>query len=280
MNQAECGPEDKGRHLDRVPGTRRLELKQVRSRASLEREVHRLSARVEELERESAEVAHENAQLADFAAFAAHEVLKPLVMTEAVSTMLQERAGHGLDLETRRDIDALMRISSRMRLLVEALLIDARQTRQPLKRQPVDLGAVLDDCIDMLGAEIRERDVHLDIDPMPIVPGNAALLGGVFGNLLSNALKYGPREGGEIHVSVVRSEAGWTFTVDSEGPVIPEGERERIFEPWERGRGERRARGIGLGLAVVRRVVERHGGQVGVASPTGTGNRFFFTLPT
>jgi signal transduction histidine kinase len=200
-------------------------------------------------------------------------------MTEAVATMIQERTAHGLDFETRHDIDALIRTSSRMRLLVEALLMDARQTRQPFKRQAVDLGVVLSECIDMLGAEIRARDVRLEIDPMPVVPGNAALLGGVFGNLLSNAMRYGPRQGGEIRVSVDRSEAGWTFAVDSPGTPIPESDRLRIFEPWERGRGERRSRGIGLGLAVVRRVVERHGGEVGVNSPTGKGNRFFFTLP-
>jgi len=62
--------------------------------------------------------------------------------------------------------------------------------------------------------------------------------------------------------------------------VIPERDRERIFEPWERGAGERRARGVGLGLALVRQVVERHGGRVGVTSQDPTANRFFFTLPS
>jgi signal transduction histidine kinase len=62
--------------------------------------------------------------------------------------------------------------------------------------------------------------------------------------------------------------------------VIPESDRQRIFEPWQRGWGERRSRGVGLGLAIVRQVVERHGGQVGVMSPNGgAANRFFFTLP-
>jgi two-component system, OmpR family, phosphate regulon sensor histidine kinase PhoR len=101
----------------------------------------------------------------------------------------------------------------------------------------------------------------------------------LFSNLLSNALKYGPRTGAEIQISVVRSEAGWTFAVQSPGPPIPEDASERIFEPWQRGPGERRARGAGLGLAIVRHIVERHGGQVGVTSPTDTSNRFFFTLP-
>lgn len=242
-------------------------------------EVTRLRAQIDQLERELEESRAQAAKLERFAAMAAHEVLKPLVMTEAFATMIAERGGHGLDLDTRRDVDTLIRISSRMRLLVEAMLMDSRPGREPLRRQAVDVSEILRDCVEMLGAEISARDVRVDVDPMPVVPGDAALLSGVFGNLLSNALQYGPREGGEIHVSAERSEAGWTFSVQSPGPVIPERDRQRIFEPWQRGWGERRSRGVGLGLAIVRQVVERHGGQVGVTSPTGVGNHFFFTLP-
>jgi signal transduction histidine kinase len=193
--------------------------------------------------------------------------------------MIAERGGHGLDLDTRRDVDTLIRISSRMRVLVEAMLMDARPDHKPLEREAVDISEILGDCVEMLGAEIRAREVKVDVDPMPVVPGDAALLSGVFGNLLSNALNYGPRQGGEIHVSAARTDAGWTFSVQSPGPAIPEGDRLRIFEPWQRGWGERRSRGVGLGLAIVRQVVERHGGHVGVTSPGPTANRFFFTLP-
>ena len=112
----------------------------------------------------------------------------------------------------------------------------------------------------MLDTEIQTRNAHLAIDPMPVVEGDPVLLSGVFSNLLSNALKYGPRSGGDISVSAVRSEAGWTFAVQSHGPAIAEEGRERIFEALERGPGERRARGAGLGLAIVRHIVERHGG--------------------
>ena len=273
MEQAERAYEDGARHH----GGRRVEA--PRPRAMLERDVARLTARVEQLEAELEHSRTESAKLERFAAMAAHEVLKPLVMTEAFATIIAERGGHGLDLDTRRDVDTLIRISSRMRLLVETMLMDARPGAEPLKRQSVDTGEILKDCVDMLDAEIQAREVKIDFDPMPVVPGDAALLTGVFGNLLSNALQYGPRSGGEIHVSAERSDAGWTFSVDSPGPAIPERDRQRIFEPWQRGWGERRSRGVGLGLAIVRQVVERHGGQVGVTSPTGSGNQFFFTLP-
>ena len=280
MDQAERRAYDDGARIE-ASRRRRPDFHQAApSRQVLESEVVRLAGRVEELEAELEESRAQSARLERFAAMAAHEVLKPLVMTEAFATMIAERGGHGLDLETRRDVDTLIRISSRMRVLVEAMLMDARPDREPLQRQAVDVSKILNDCVQMLGAEIRAREVRVDVDPMPVVPGDAALLTGVFGNLLSNALQYGPRQGGEIQVSAERSEAGWTFTVDSPGPPIPELDRQRIFEPWQRGWGERRARGVGLGLAIVRQVVERHGGQVGVTAATSErGNRFFFTLP-
>ena len=235
-------------------------------------EIERLRARVAELE-------DEQARLKDFAAMAAHELLQPLVMTQSYAEMLSERTRHGLDLDSRRDLDALIRISARVRRLVEALLADAREHHAPLRMERVDLKEVVADCVRSLDFEIREQHARVDIDPMPVVNGDPALLSGVFGNLLANALRYGRRDGTDIHLSVTRSDAGWTFTVDSPGPAIPAAERQRIFEPWARGRGERRSYGAGLGLAIVRQIVERHGGQLGIMSPDGHGNRFFFTLP-
>jgi two-component system, chemotaxis family, sensor kinase Cph1 len=246
----------------------------TRAPEQLEGEVERLSARVEELERE-------RERLQDFAAMAAHELLKPLVMNEAYATLIGERVGHSLDHESRRDLEAIVRISSRVRMLVEALLLDAYDDERPLRRERVDLADVVRDCVRMLDAEIQTREAKLDIDPMPVVEGDPALLSGVFGNLIANALKYGPRRGSDIKVSVVRSDAGWTFAVHSPGPAIPDEGAQRIFEAWERGPGERRARGAGLGLAIVRHIVERHGGEVGVTSNSESArNRFFFTLPS
>jgi signal transduction histidine kinase len=282
MDQAELGAFEDGTRKDPGGRRRRPDFHYPPSpyRPLLEAEIARMSGRVEPLERELEESRAQAEKLERFAAMAAHEVLKPLVMTEAFATMIAERGGHGLDLDTRRDVDTLIRISSRMRVLVEAMLMDARPDREPLSRQAVDVSKVLNDCVEMLGAEIKAREVRVDVDPMPVVPGDAALLTGVFGNLLSNALQYGPREGGEIQISAERSDAGWTFSVESPGPPIPESDRQRIFEPWQRGWGERRSKGVGLGLAIVRQVVERHGGQVGVTSPpNAAANRFFFTLP-
>ena len=199
----------------------------ARGRVSLEHEVAMLSARVEELERERVEI--EN-----FAAMAAHEMLKPLMLTETCASLIADRASHGLDLDSREELDLMMRMSQRVRLLVSALLTDARDNGIPLHQQQVDLGGVVRECIDMLREDIRARRIDVQIDPLPVVKGHPALLTGVFGNLLANAVKYGPRDGGEIRVTADQSDAEWTFAVQSPGLAIPETDRRRILN---RGRG-------------------------------------------
>lgn len=237
-----------------------------------DREAERLRVRVAELEREKA-------QLEQFAAMAAHELLKPLVMTEASATAIRERTGHALDFASRRDLESVIRVAARMRRLVEALLADTRDgdARNLLER--VDLADVVKECLAVLAADLEAHEANVDVDPLPVVRGNAALLGGVFGNLISNALKYAPPGGSQIQVTAVHSDACWVIAVESPGPAIPESERQSIFEPWKRGSNSLLVRGTGMGLALVRQVVERHGGEVGVTRAGDAGNRFFFTLP-
>ena len=200
----------------------------TRSAAMLEREVKTLSARVEQLEREKAAVEA-------FAAVAAHELVEPLVMTEAYAMMVSDRLDADQHADSRRDLDALSRGAARLRLLIETL---------------------------------------------PTVEGEEALLSGLFANLLINALKYSPRQSPQIRVRAQHEAQGWRIEVESSGPTIPVEDRERIFEPFHRGTGERRARGAGLGLATCRRIVERHGGAIGVRAANGSGNVFHFTLPS
>jgi signal transduction histidine kinase len=136
------------------------------------------------------------------------------------------------------------------------------------------------ECVGLLRPEIERRSARIVLGPLPEVGGEPELLGGLITNLLMNALKFNPRQGGAVSLDAERDGDIWRFHVDSEGPPIPAEDRERIFQPYHRGRGERRARGAGLGLAICRRIAERHGGTIGVtAVPGGDGNRFYFTLP-
>ena len=131
----------------------------------------------------------------------------------------------------------------------------------------------------MLGPEITARGTRIIVEtPLPQLMGNGPLLGTVFKNLISNAIRYGPRTRGTIRIAATRRNGFWHIAVAGNGTPIAPADRECIFEPFERARAERRCVGTGLGLAICRRIVERHGGRIGVQS-WSRGNRFTFTIP-
>jgi signal transduction histidine kinase len=245
---------------------------QARVAPSLETENRRLQARVDELEREKAEVE-------SFAAVAAHELLAPLILADSYATTIAERLDGELHADSRRDLDALRGAAARTRLLVETLLHDARSQGRKPQRRRIDLDGVLRECLTLLGPEIERRRANVQVPELPEVYGEKALISVVFTNLLLNALRYGPRDHGTIRVDATPQESGWRFSVQSQGAPIPVEDRVRIFEPYHRGRGERRARGAGLGLAICQQIVERHGGEIGVTAAPNGDNRFYFTLP-
>jgi len=238
----------------------------------LELEAARLSARVEELEREKA-------SLEAFTAVAAHELVEPLIITEGFAAMVSDRLDEETHADSRSDLAMLRRTATRTRHLLEALLHDARSSEHSLARRPVDLSSIVADCVYVLAHEVHARGATVRLGDLPTVPGDAPLLNSLFTNLILNALKYSPRHGSEIVVDASRERRAWRVAVESEGSTIPPEDRRRIFEPFQRGSSERRARGTGLGLTICRRIVERHGGEIGVVPGARGGNRFYFTLP-
>jgi signal transduction histidine kinase len=231
-----------------------------------------LVARVEALEAQKAAVE-------SFVAVAAHELIGPLVMTEARVAMASDQLegnGHAAVVD---ELHAVGRHVARSRHLVEALLDEARTSGSPLELVPVALDEIAADSVRMLAPEIEARGARIDVEPLPRVSGQPDLLRSLVTNLLVNALKFSRRSGSSVTMSASGSRGSWTIFVDDEAQPIPPEDRERIFLPFARGRGERRVRGAGLGLAICQRIVERHGGRIGVTDAVGGGNRFFFTLP-
>jgi light-regulated signal transduction histidine kinase (bacteriophytochrome) len=235
-------------------------------------EVGRLRSRITELEREKADAE-------TFAAMAAHELLAPLVMIDTYAATVSERADEKLDADSLRDLDALRRGVLRTRVLVDTLLQHACCYERPLRPRPIDVNRVVRECLTLLATEIYSRGAEVQVAALPEVCGEEPLISALFTNLLTNALKYGPRDRGKILVDATLDDASWRFSVQSQGPTIPEADRERIFEPYHRRRGERRRRSASLGLTICRQIVERHGGQIGVRAANGGDNLFYFTLP-
>ncbi len=238
---------------------------------ALERRIEQLSSRIAQLEQEKAEVD-------SFAAVAAHELVQPLVMIEARAAMLGDRLADDDLADARSEVDDLARSAARLRRLVESVLHDARAGSEDLRRSTVDLTVVLTEVLAMLRPEIEAREAQVVNGPLPSVSGDGALLGSLFTNLLTNALKYGPART-LVHIAAVRDGDVWRIAFEDNGEPIPEADRERIFAPFHRGRGARRTRGAGLGLTTCRRIVERHGGEIGLAVGSHGGTAFWFTLP-
>jgi signal transduction histidine kinase len=238
----------------------------------LEREVDRLNEQIKVLEREKA-------QMEAFAAVAAHELVEPLVLTEAYTSLISERLEGPEHDGSRADLRTVGHAMARLRVLIESVLHEARSSTRAIERRPVQVNLLVEDCIALLQPQIAARDAQISVAALPDVSADEALLGGVFANLLINALKYSPRRGASISVGGVADNGRCRYWVDSEGPVIPADDRDRIFTSFQRGRDERRAHGAGLGLSICHRIVTRHGGEIGVVPVGDDGNRFYFALP-
>jgi signal transduction histidine kinase len=225
-----------------------------------------------------AEAEREREAIEFFAGTAAHELMEPLITAEALARSIEEQLEDRANDATRGDLEHLVRAVSRMRLLVETLLLNARPHGRPLKRRRVDLESLVRDSTALLEREIRARDARILAAGLPVVRGDAVMLAAVVNNLLINALRYGPRKDGEVRIEARREPAHWQISITSQGPTLSTHDRARIFEPYRRGTHERRVAGAGLGLTICRSFVERHGGVIGVAPASG-GNRFHFTIP-
>jgi signal transduction histidine kinase len=217
--------------------------------------------------------------LRDFAALAAHELLRPVIMAQESAARLIEVDHPAVDDASRADLELFVEASSQVRVLVDTLLADAQRGESALKTEPVDLARVVRDCLRMLAPEIEARRLRVGVGELPVVAGDAVLLTAVFSNLLVNAIRHGSGRRGEIRVSAEPVDNGWRLAVDSPGPPLSEDDRNALFGTTPRNVEGRRGRGAGLGLVLVRRIVERHGGSVGAMSPDDRTNRFFFTLP-
>jgi PAS domain S-box-containing protein len=244
-----------------------------RASARLERRNEELTARVEELEASYGAVER-------FAGTAAHQLAEPLVIAESSAILVAEELGVDLDPLLRDRLDAIGRGAARARRLMDALLADARTGGHPLELVPVDVGRVIEDTLASLSPQIEERGATVIVGPLPRVRAETGLASIVFENLISNALKYGPRSGGRVEISSDRLADGWRVSVAGEGMPIPADEADKIFQPFHRASGERRIPGVGLGLAICTRLVDRLGGTIGVEPGAESGNTFWVVLPS
>lgn len=245
--------------------------------AAARAESARLRQRVRELESKLDVLSEHSRSMEGFAATAAHQLSEPLIVAESGAIMVAEDLGDALEPDLRARLDAIGRGAARARQMVDALLLDAR-SGSGLALEAVDAGQIAAQVLEDLAPQMHERGAVAEAGELPVVHAEPRLLSIVFHNLISNAIKYGPRQGGRIEIEAERDGDAWRLAVISGGTPLVDQETARVFEPWRRVPGERRVPGSGLGLAICKRLIERLGGTIGVV-PQAAGNCFYFVLP-
>lgn len=249
--------------------TVQLLMEDVTDRVHLERE---LRERVQNLEAA-------NKDLQQFTSMASHELKEPLRTLERYSKILGEEAGSRLTGAGAESLDFIRESTQRMQQLVEDLLAYSRILARAQTVEMADCQSLLRQALANLRAPIEENDARITSDPLPTLSIDPWQIVSLFQNLISNAIKFRSEKSPLIHVSAKRAGAEWVFTVRDNGIGIPAAEQERIFEIFQRLHSKDEIPGSGVGLAICRKIVERHGGRIRVESEAGRGAAFTFTLP-
>jgi PAS domain S-box-containing protein len=231
-----------------------------------------LRVRTEELERS-------NDELQRFAYVASHDLREPLRMVTSYTQLLKKRYAGQLDSDADDFIGYAVDGAARMEALIQDLLAYSRVGSQGHVFHETDLGPVLDGVLKGLEVAIDEAGATVTFDEMPTVVCDGSQVGQVFQNLISNAVKFRRDELMRIHVGAERVGGEWVFSVRDNGLGIDAEYFDRIFVIFQRLQVRDSYEGSGMGLAICKRIVERHHGRIRVESTPGEGSTFYFTIP-
>lgn len=248
-----------------------------------------VSDRMLAIERYSQELKRSNRELQDFAFVASHDLQEPLRKIRAFGDRLKDQLLHEeITAATIDYVERMQAAAERMSLLINDLLEFSRVSTRPAEFQPISLQAALDDVVDNLSEVIAQKNAQITADPLPSVEADPTQMRQLLQNLLSNAIKFTAAEVRPVvHVGaetfIKRSDSdirSWCrITMKDNGIGFDQRFAERIFTPFQRLHGRGKYSGSGIGLAVCRRVVERHGGSIRVESEPGSGTTFTVELP-
>ncbi|MGC2698278.1 MAG: ATP-binding protein, partial [Candidatus Angelobacter sp.] len=210
----------------------------------------------------------------------AHDLRAPLRHIHGFASILTETWNEKMDAEGQRFLGKIVKSSREMGSLVDELLDFARLGRVELQHTQVDLLKLVEEVRHQLEPDIQGRSIHWEIGALPIVAGDPALLRQVLINLLSNAVKYTRKERiAKIEVGSRNGGSEVTVFIRDNGAGFEMQYAEKLFRVFERLHREEEFEGTGVGLANVRRIVERHGGRAWAEGEAGKGATFYFSLP-
>ena len=233
----------------------------------------------DELKRRNAELNIVNSELEQFAYIASHDLQEPLRQVSTYMELLSKRHGEKLDKEAQQFIEIGIKSARRMKSLVEDLLAFSRTAREDLKYSPTDCSLLVDKTIASLQPLLEETHAEVTRDTLPTISANEFLIGLVFQNLISNAVKFRGDKAPRIQISCEERKTEWEFSIKDNGIGIEKQYLDRIFLIFQRLHGPEKYPGTGIGLAICKRIIERYEGRIRVESKPEEGSIFFFTIP-
>jgi PAS domain S-box-containing protein len=234
---------------------------------------------ITEQKRVQAELNRANDELRHFSQIVSHDLQAPVRMVRSYAELLSRRYSSRLDYTADKFLGYIVQGAVTMETLIRTLLRYAASAEQVIAKEPVQVETSLNDVLMMLEPAIKESGAVISFNHLPTVEADPVQFQQVLQNLIGNAIKY-RNPGSPLRIRIDADLRGqeWLFSVHDNGVGIDHSSLERIFEPLERLHGPEIA-GTGIGLAVCKRIVERHGGRIWVESVPGSGSTFRFTLP-
>jgi two-component system, chemotaxis family, sensor kinase Cph1 len=217
--------------------------------------------------------------LEQFAYVASHDLQEPLRMMASFAQLLAKRYKDKLDPDADEFIDHIVEGATRIRRLINDLLSYSRVGRRGRDFAPTDCAAVVGTARANLRAALEESGAVVVTDPLPVIMDDETQLLQLFQNLLGNAIKFRGDTAVVIQIGATRRGNDWVFWVRDNGIGIEPQYAERIFLIFQRLHGRGQYPGTGIGLAIAKKIVERHRGRIWVESEPGKGSTFYFTIP-
>jgi len=232
----------------------------------------------EQLRQALQELERSNQELEQFAYVASHDLQEPLRMVISFMQLLAKRYKGQLDERADEYIDYAVQGGQRMKVLISDLLALSRVGTRGQELSPVSCDAALDEALQNLKLVLEESGAEVTRDPLPEVLADRGQLVQLLQNLLDNAIKFRREEAPRVHLSAARERGAWRLAVQDNGIGIEPRYAERIFVVFQRLHGMGEYSGSGIGLAICKKIIERHGGRIWFESEPGQGSTFFFTL--
>ena len=258
------------RVTDEVAGT--VEFQELKQRAE------EVEASNERLKKESLELTRSNKDLEDFAYVSSHDLQEPLRMVTGYLELLQRRYKDKLDADADEFIAYAVDGANRMQRLIIDLLAYSRVGSKGMQPIRVDLQEPLDKAVFNLKTAIESSGARVTHDRMPLVDADPSRMTQVFQNLIGNAIKFCKAASPRIHIGSTYESGAWRISVGDNGIGIEEQYLERIFGIFQRLHSRGEYPGSGIGLAICKRIIERHGGRIWAQSEPGHGSTFYFTI--